>query len=74
MTREPEKMPRRDLFLYWWPVVSRVLGMMIVGYAIIATHPPDAALLAVAGTALIAPNVAETQRRRNGRRDDEGTE
>lgn len=66
----------RNDFLYWWPVLARVVGIgMALGqgaYSAITHQSADVAFLGFCGVLVAAPIVFEQQDKRNrGRRDDE---
>lgn len=60
-------MDLRDLALYWWPVVARLFGLVIGGHEML-TPPSDSGTLGFAGLLIVAPYVADQQRKRNARR------
>lgn len=64
-------MDRRDLFLYWWPVTARIVGVVLAGMEMTLLLPPDTNVLGFAGTLIIAPYVAGIQAARNDRRQSE---
>lgn len=66
---------RRDLrndFLYWWPVIARIAGLMgafgFGGFAAITNTAPDAGVLGFCGALILVPSVLDTQEKRNGKR------
>lgn len=62
-------MDRRDLILYWWPVIARACGLLLAAYDIAITPPPEAQTLAFAGTLIMVPYVVGAQERRNRKRE-----
>lgn len=61
-------MTRRDLMLYWWPVISRLAGLGIAIYETGWDSLDRPSLLALAAGLTIAPEVAGQQIERNRRR------
>jgi hypothetical protein len=59
----------REKFLYWWPVVARVLGVVgafFQGASAIATHQSaDAGFLAFCGALVVAPVVFPVSEKKN---------
>lgn len=68
MTSRREK-ELRDDFLFWWPVVARLGGLIgafaFGGYAALTHSAPDAGLLAFFGTLILVPTIFKEQDRRN---------
>lgn len=65
---DPHRMDHRDLFLYWWPVTSRLLGVTIALYEMAVENIDRPSILALAGSLLVLPNIADAQRKRNEKR------
>lgn len=62
-------MDRRNVLLYWWPAVARYAGGAIGAYGVlIASSADKSAVLAFAGALIVAPNIADAQRKRNRER------
>jgi hypothetical protein len=63
---------QREIFLYWWPVLARLVGIIgafiEAGYAIATHQPADAGFLVFCGTLIVAPIIFDQQDRRNRRR------
>lgn len=65
------KKDRRNQFLYWWPVVARLFGIIIVvvemAITAVSPEPADPAILAFAGALIVVPFIFGEQERRNGK-------
>lgn len=63
----------RDTFLYWWPVVARVVGVLGAfgqgGYAVATGQAADAGFLAFCGALVVAPIVFPAEGKKGNGRD-----